>query len=506
MRPTRVRPVPLTEIAARLGAAPTGPASVAVTGITASSSLVRPGDLYVGVPGAHTHGARFADAARAAGAVAIVTDAAGAALAAESGLPSVVVGEPRRVLGPIAAQVYGDPARSLTLVGVTGTQGKTTVSHLIAAGVGAAARTAAVVGTNGAWIAGDPVGSVLTTPEAPELHALFAVMRERDVGVCAMEVSSHAIVMGRVDGVVFDLAVFTNLGRDHLDFHQDMEDYFSAKAQLFTPERARRALVCIDDEWGLRLALDAKVATQTYSADGGVADWVGRLDDAASTPLRTAFSLRGPHGLEAHGSVSMAGGFNVANAVASIAACASIGIEPEDAVRGVASLTSVRGRMEVVSGDRPFSVVVDYAHKPDAVAAALDALRGVTRGRVIVVIGAGGDRDRGKRPLMGRAAAERADVVVVTDDNPRSENPAQIRAEVLVGAREAGAGADVREVGDRAEAIESALREARPGDSVLIAGKGHESGQEIGDQVLPFDDRACAVAALARLADEGQSA
>jgi UDP-N-acetylmuramoyl-L-alanyl-D-glutamate--2,6-diaminopimelate ligase len=494
--------VPLIEIAGRLGVATAGLPPIEATGLTASSSLVRSGDLYAGLPGARTHGARFAEAARDAGAVAILTDAEGADLAAASGLPAIVVGEPRSVLGAVAAHVYGRPAESLTLVGVTGTQGKTTVTHLLAAGAERAGRTTAVIGTNGASIAGEPVGSVLTTPEAPELHALFAVMRERGVDVCAMEVSSHAVVMGRVDGVVFDLGVFTNLGRDHLDFHEDMEDYFGAKAQLFTPERSRQALVSIDDEWGLRLAFDAKLVTQTYSADAAVADWVGAINVGESTPYRTVFSLVGPHGLRLRGSVSMAGAFNVANAVAAIAACSTVGIDPEDAAQGIAALGPVRGRMEVVSGGQPFSVVVDYAHKPDAVVAALDALRPVTRGRLFVVLGAGGDRDRGKRPLMGRAAAERADVVVITDDNPRSEDASEIRAEILAGAREATSGADIREVGDRADAIEAALREAAPGDTVLIAGKGHETGQEVADRVLPFDDRETALAALARLDEE----
>ncbi|HSS68751.1 MAG TPA: UDP-N-acetylmuramoyl-L-alanyl-D-glutamate--2,6-diaminopimelate ligase [Nocardioidaceae bacterium] len=500
-RPTHVDPVPLSDVASRLGAAADLP-SVDVTGLTASSSLVQRGDLYAGLPGARTHGARFAEVARDAGAVAILTDADGAELAASSGLPTVVVGEPRRILGSVAAQVYGRPADAFTLIGVTGTQGKTTVTHLIAAGAAAAGRITAVIGTNGASIAGEPLSSVLTTPEAPELHALFAVMRERGVDVCAIEVSSHALVMGRVDGVVFDLGVFTNLGRDHLDFHRDMDDYFEAKAQLFAPDRSRRALVSIDDAWGLRLAIDARLETQTYSADDAVADWVGVLDVAESTPHQTVFSLRGPRGLGLRAAVAMAGAFNVANAVAAIAACAAVGVDPEDAARGIAAVGSVRGRMEVVSGDRPFSVVVDYAHKPDAVVAALDALRSVTRGRLLIVIGAGGDRDRGKRPLMGKASAERADVVVVTDDNPRSEDPAEIRSEILAGARGAATAADIREVGDRADAIEAALREAAPGDTVLIAGKGHEAGQEIGDRVLPFDDRATALAVLMRLDEE----
>jgi UDP-N-acetylmuramoyl-L-alanyl-D-glutamate--2,6-diaminopimelate ligase len=491
--------VSLSAIAAHLGLPVAELPPVDATGLTAASGQVRPGDLYAGVPGSRTHGARFAEAARAAGAVAILTDAEGAGLAEASGLPTLVVGGPRRVLGSVAALVYGRPAESLTLVGVTGTHGKTTVTHLVAAGAAGGGRRTAVVGTNGTWIDGSPVGSELTTPEAPELHALFAVMRERGVDVCAMEVSSHALVMGRVDGVLFDLGVFTNLGRDHLDFHRDVEDYFEAKSQLFTPERSRAALVSIDDEWGLRLVFDPTVATQTYSADAAVADWVGEIDVEASTAHNTVFALTGPRGLRLRGSVAMAGRFNVANAVAAIAACASIGVDPEDAARGVASNGLVPGRMEVVPGDQPFSVVIDYAHKPDAVVAALDALRSVTAGRLIVVIGAGGDRDRGKRPLMGHVAAERADVVVVTDDNPRGEDAAQIRAEILAGARDATTDADVLEVGDRAEAIATALRTAEPGDTVLIAGKGHETGQEVGDRVLPFDDRVTAVEVLALL-------
>jgi UDP-N-acetylmuramoyl-L-alanyl-D-glutamate--2,6-diaminopimelate ligase len=515
-RPSHVDPVALADIARLLGLGGDDVAGVSATGLTASSGLVRPDDLYAAVPGSRTHGARFADQARAAGAVAILTDPEGARIAESAGLPALVVEAPRRVLGTVAALVYGRPSDAITLIGVTGTQGKTTTTHLIGAGVGGGGRRAAVVGTNGTWIDGEPVRSALTTPEAPELHALFGVMRERDVDVCAMEVSSHALVMGRVDGVVFDLAVFTNLGRDHLDFHSDMEDYFAAKAQLFTPERSRRALVSIDDEYGLRLAIDAKVPTVTYTAAGAVADWAGDLDVDESSPQQSVFALSGPSGRQMRASVSMAGRFNVANAVAAIAACSITGVDPAAAAGGIAALGSVRGRMEKVSEGQPFSVVVDYAHKPDALIAALEALRPVTPGRLIIVIGAGGDRDTGKRPLMGKVAAAIADIVVVTDDNPRSEDPAEIRAAIVAGAddvrRAVDAGvvdygrADVHEIADRAEAIGFALRTAEPDDTVLVAGKGHETGQEIGDHVLPFDDREVAVGVLRSIAGEGGTA
>ncbi len=484
-RPAHVPPVALVDVARVAGGS--APASqVAVTGVSLSSHGVRPGDLYAALPGATTHGARFAAAARDAGALAVLTDPAGAALAADVGLPVVVVPEPRRRLGEVAATVYGSPAESLTLVGVTGTQGKTTTTHLAMAGFVAAGHRAALVGSTGTVIDGVPVASVLTTPEAPELHALFAVMCERGVDVCVMEVSSHSLVMGRVDGIVFDVAVFTNFGRDHLDFHGDVDSYFAAKASLFTSSRARRALLNADDEAVARLASEPEVPTHTFSATGSSADW--RAGDVRSDRSGSAFRLTGPGGVDVAAEVRLPGAFNVANAVTALAALGESGASVQAGVSGVAAVEAVPGRMETLDRGQSFSVVVDYAHKPDAVAAALGALRPLTTGRLIVVLGAGGDRDTGKRPLMGEIAGRLADLVVVTDDNPRSEEPGAIRTEVIAGARRTTA--DVEEIADRREAIAWALSTASAGDTVVVAGKGHETGQERAGIVTPFDDRA----------------
>jgi UDP-N-acetylmuramoyl-L-alanyl-D-glutamate--2,6-diaminopimelate ligase len=497
VRPSHVEPVPLGEVAALVGVREPAPIDVEITGVSASSSAVRPGDLYVGVPGARTHGARYAAAAAAAGARALLTDDEGAQLLARSDVPVLVVDQPRRVMGAVSALVYGHPAQAFRLVGVTGTQGKTTTTQLVASATARSGRRTAVVGTMGTWIDGEPIGSSLTTPEAPDLHALFAVMRERAIEVCAIEVSSHALVMGRVDGVVFDLAVFLNLGRDHLDFHADIEDYFAAKAQLFTTARAKRALVNIDDDYGGRLARSPEIPTETFSTSRTEADWLGVIDLAASSATGSAFDLTGPDGLRRRCTVDMAGAFNVANAVAALAAASNLGVDLREAADGIASAGPVSGRMERISAGQDFSVIIDYAHKPDAVRATLEALRPVTPGRLFIVLGAGGDRDAGKRPIMGEIAATLADVLVVTDDNPRSEDPGAIRKEILSGARHAGA--QLVEVGDRGAAIRYVLTDARRGDTVLIAGKGHETGQEIDDNVLPFDDHDVATAILDEL-------
>ncbi len=481
-----------TEVRGDLG----GAEEVELTGLSLSSQRIAPGDLYAALPGARVHGIEFAAAAAEAGAVAILTDPDGAerARAAGGSLPPLLVVErPRAVLGRLAAHMYGEPAGGLRMIGVTGTQGKTTTTRLIESGLQRAGVPTAVIGTVGTRVAGQDLPTSLTTPEAPDLHGLFAMMRERGVVSCAMEVSSHALVMGRVDGVVFDLAVFTNLGRDHLDFHVDLEDYFQAKASLFTPERARRGLVNVDDEHGRRLLAEATIAMRTFSLTGRDADW--QAVEVELEAGRSTFTVLGPDGIAVEAGVPIPGDFNVANALAAIAACGEVGFDVGRVASGIMLGGGVPGRLEPVDAGQEFVVVVDYAHKPDAVEAAIRTLRPLTSGQVIVVLGAGGDRDPGKRPLMGEIAARLADVLVVTDDNPRSEDPAQIRAAVLSGV---GAGeADVLEIGDRRAAIAAALDRARPGDIVVVAGKGHETGQEINGVVHPFDDREVLRALLA---------
>jgi len=498
MTATRPRQAPsttATELADWLGDATDvsvhGDLAVAVSGISLSTARVRPGDLYAALPGSRAHGADYTARALEAGAVCVLTDPDGADRL-PSGTPAIVVAEPRRVLGRLAARIYGDPATDLRVIGVTGTQGKTTTTRILEQGLTASGVTSAVVGTVGTRIAGEDVKTELTTPEAPDLHGLFAVMRERGVDTCAMEVSSHALVLGRVDGVVFDVATFLNLGRDHLDFHADLDDYFAAKASLFTAERARVGLANVDDEHGRRLLDVATIPMSTYSSQGRDADW--RAVDVSLRPTGADFTVIGP-GVEVAASIHLPGEFNVSNALAAIASAALAGLDPRSVADGIARVGGVPGRLEQVSQGQDYSVVVDYAHKPDALEAVLTTLRPLTQGRVIVVIGAGGDRDTIKRPVMGEIAGRLADVVIVTDDNPRSEDPAAIRSAVLDGAR--GGAADVSEIGDRRLAIREAVRRAEPGDVVLIAGKGHESGQEVDGVVHPFDDRVVAAEEVA---------
>jgi UDP-N-acetylmuramoyl-L-alanyl-D-glutamate--2,6-diaminopimelate ligase len=493
-RPSRVPPRRLDELASLLGATVAGPsAGVLVTGITAGSAQVRPGDLFAALPGAARHGVTFSDQALAAGAVAVVTDQAGAAQLAGSRaeLPVLVVPDPRAALGPLAAEVYGNPSRTLPVFGVTGTSGKTTTTSLVQAGLTAAGQRTGLIGTVGVFLDSETVKTPFTTPEAPELQALLAVMRERGLASVSMEVSSHALRLGRVDGTEFAVAGFTNLSQDHLDFHSDMEDYFQAKSLLFDG-RARREVVVVDDDWGRRLV---RPATVTVATEGSGANWHA-ADLRVLADGSTRFTVHGP-GLRFAAGCRIPGGYNVANALLAFAILAEAGVDVAEVAPAVAA-AQVRGRMERVDGDQPFLVVVDYSHKPAGVAGALRALRPLTTGRLIIVLGCGGDRDRGKRPVMGAVAATDSDVLIVTDDNPRSESPSEIRAAMLEGARSVpdGQRAVIVEEGDRRAAIGRAIALAGPGDTVLIAGKGHETGQEVAGVLLPFDDVSVAREAL----------
>lgn len=482
MRPTAVPRWTVTELAEYLAVeAPAGSSDIVVTGIALNSAHVEPGDLYAALPGTRSHGADFAEQAFAAGAVAVLTDAEGAARI-ENGC-ALVIEAPRSRLAELSVVFYGQPADSMSTVGITGTQGKTTTTYLAEAAV--APSPSAVVGTIGTRIAGVPAASTLTTPEAPQLQALFAVMAEEGVEVCAMEVSSHALVQGRVDGFVFDVAVFLNLGRDHLDFHTTVEEYFLAKAALFTADHARHAVINVDDAHGRRLVELTSLPVTTFSSDGAVADW--RAVNVRPHRLGTDLEVLGPDGDVLEMQVPLAGVFNVSNAMAALVALVTTGRNPSTLAAGIAASVGVPGRMERVEEGQDFTAIVDYAHKPDAVAAVLAALRPVTAGRLIVVLGAGGDRDHGKRPLMGEAAAAAADVIIVTDDNPRSEDPAVIRAEIVAGA-DVGP-AVVIEVAGRRDAIAHAVALAHLGDTVVVAGKGHETGQDIAGTVHHFDDR-----------------
>ncbi len=502
-------PRPLSDLVRVAGATrsagPDHDPATPVTGVTHDSRAVVAGDIYAALPGFRTHGAEFVADAAALGAVAVLTDPAGEQRAALTGLPVLVVDDPRAVLGELASAVYGDPSHDLVVIGITGTNGKTTTSYLVDAGLRADGRTTGVIGTVGTRIGDEVVPSARTTPEAPDVHALLAVMRERGVTAVTMEVSSHALRLGRVDGVRFDVAAFTNLSPDHLDFHADMDDYFDAKAQLFTAARSERAVVCVDDEWGERIAECARaqgLPVTTYAVQRG-ADWTVR--DVVAVPGGSVARASGTGGPDVGLEVHLPGAFNVTNALGALGILTAVGVDATTAAAGIAACPGVPGRMERIPDpnvERALFAYVDYAHTPDAVERALTAAREVAtaedgrRRRIVVVLGAGGDRDPHKRGAMGVAAARGADQVIVTDDNPRSEDPGAIRADIVHGARGAGA-AQLADVGDRALAIRLAVDAAADGDVVLVLGKGHEQGQEVLGSVTPFDDRVVLAEALA---------
>jgi UDP-N-acetylmuramoyl-L-alanyl-D-glutamate--2,6-diaminopimelate ligase len=494
-RPRNVPAIPLADLAALLGVPVDGAllgvavdGNPHVTGVTHASDAVRPGDLYAALPGSHRHGAEFIAAAAEAGAVAVLTDPAGADRAAAAGLPALVVADPRARLGLVASRVYGEPTTKLAVIGITGTAGKTSTAYLIESGLRAAGRRTGLIGTVETRLGDLVLDSARTTPEATDLHAALAVAVENGVDAVVMEVSSHALTLGRVEGVRFAVGGFTNLGLDHLDFHADVEEYFAAKARLFDG-RSAVEIVNADDPYGRRLI---RPGTMTYGVTEG--DWYA--SDIESDGFGQRFVAHGPGGTRIDAGVAMPGRHNVSNALLALAALVAVGVDAPVAARGVADCPGVPGRMERVTAPGPVTGVVDYAHKPDSVAEVLAALRGLVGAHhLICVIGAGGDRDRAKRPLMGAAAARAADVVIITDDNPRTEDPAAIRAELLAAAHQA-ANAKVVEIDGRRAAIDEAVRLAAPGDVIALLGKGHERGQEVRGEVYPFDDRVALAAAL----------
>ncbi len=504
IRPARTPGHSLDQLAGFLGL-PADPAWSAchVTGIIHAAQAVRPGDLFVAMGGQHAHGADFLASAVAAGAVAVLTDPEGAqrisCVQPSLDLPVLVVPQPRTQLGQLAAQVYGEPSRDLLVIGITGTNGKTTTTWMAEAGLRAAGHATGLVSTVETRIRNSSMPSARTTPEATDLQALFAVMREHDVTAAVMEVSSHALSLGRVNGTCYRVAVFTNLSQDHLDYHADMESYFAAKAQLFTPARCRAGVINLDDPYGRRLAGTTRAPVTTFSITGdSAADW--RADQVTLGPAGSTFRITGPTGVVTPVSIRLPGLFNVANAVAAIVALVTAEVKLSDAVNGVAALPGVPGRMESIDAGQPFLAVVDYAHTPDAVTTVLTALRRITPRRLYVVLGCGGDRDATKRPLMGAAAAQLADVAILTNDNPRSEDPHVILAAIRAGAHTVPADHRAQLVvePDRDQAIAFAVSRAEAGDTVLIAGKGHEQGQQAHGVTRSFDDRTVVRQAITR--------
>jgi UDP-N-acetylmuramoyl-L-alanyl-D-glutamate--2,6-diaminopimelate ligase len=504
MRP-RSRPArTLGDLAHAFGLADAGPATVA--GIAVGSADVQQGDLFVALRGAHAHGADHTPEAVAAGAVAVLTDADGRERVRRAGIdvPVLVCADPRALVGEVSAWLYDNPARELTVVGVTGTNGKTTTCYFVDAALHAVHATTGIVGTVELRVGAEAIESPRTTVEAPVLHGLFALMAERGATACAMEVSSHALALDRVGGVRFDVVGFTNLQRDHLDFHGDMAGYFRDKARLFTPDRAQRAVICVDDEWGLRLADEVQipfdtVATRDDSPGAARADW--RVTDATIglDGVGSTFTLVGPDGTTTPAASPLPGLVNVSNAAMAVVLAHRAGVPLDDAAAAVGAAAQIPGRMERVVERAPGLplCLVDYAHTPDALTLALQAVRPITPGRLIIVFGSDGDRDRGKRPIMGRIAAELADVLLVTDENPRSEEPGTIRTAILDGARAARPdGRNIHEVQPRAHAVRVALELAGEGDTVIVTGKGHEPTQEIAGVFHRYNDRDAFLAAV----------
>jgi UDP-N-acetylmuramoyl-L-alanyl-D-glutamate--2,6-diaminopimelate ligase len=500
LRPSAVTGARLPALAAGVGAVSAGGAAgipdILITGVTLRGQDVRAGDLFAALPGAITHGARYAGDAIERGAVAVLTDPAGVAEMGTQAttVPILLHPAPRSVLGGLAATVYGDPADRMTVIGITGTSGKTTTTYMVESGLRAGGRVAGLIGTIGIRVDGTDVPGTLTTPEAPALQAMLAAMAENGVDTVVMEVSSHALTLGRVDGTHFAVGGFTNLSRDHLDFHPTMADYFEAKALLVDPDsplRAHTVVVCIDDAAGREMAARAGDAI-TVSAADQPAHW--RAMDVAPTGAGgQEFTVVDPAGVHHRVDIRLPGRYNVANCLLALAILDTVGVSPEQASPGLRE-TRVPGRLEEIDCGQDFLALVDYAHKPGALRAVLTTLLQPGR-RLAVVFGAGGERDPGKRAPMGGVAAELADLVVVTDDNPRGEDPAAIRREILAGAAEGGS-AQVIEIADRREAIRHAVAWAQAGDVVVIAGKGHETGQRGATEVRPFDDRVELAAAL----------
>ena len=459
-----------------------GDVTTVITGLTHSSKNVQEGDLFIALPGEKVHGAEFAKDAIAQGAVAVLTDVEGSTKV--HGVPVIITANPRRAAGVISAWFYSEPMRDLYSVGVTGTNGKTTVTTLLHQIMSAAGRDSGLIGTVETRIGSEILASKRTTPESTDLQALSATMRERHMRNLVMEVSSHAIALERIRGSHFAVVAFTNLSQDHLDFHKTMEDYFAAKAKLFSFEFADLAVINIDDAYGVKLAAQTELPVMSVSRHDTTATW--HFVSISHDYMGAHVAIRGSGGILIEGKVQLHGGYNFDNLLMAVAIANESGIDPIDIAAILPHLSGAVGRLESVRLGQNFTALVDYAHSPDAVARVLETAHEITDGRVIAVLGCGGDRDTSKRTLMGKALHDGADIAIFTSDNPRSEKPEEILVQMTLGL-------DIQEpsaiIEDRADAIRAAVNEAQAGDVVLVLGKGHEKGQEIAGVNQPFDDR-----------------
>jgi UDP-N-acetylmuramoyl-L-alanyl-D-glutamate--2,6-diaminopimelate ligase len=438
--------------------------------------------------GANSHGIDFLDEAISNGAVAIASDSRGAAVANEKGIPVIELRNAREDMAKLAAQVYGHPEGKLSITGVTGTNGKTTTTHILRSVFIDAGKHVGVIGTLGTYLDEDHLPGARTTPESTDLYATLALMVERGITHVFMEVSSHALALNRVSGIKFAVVIFTNLSQDHLDFHGSMDNYFAAKALLFTPEYSNQAVICTDDDWGMKLADQALIPSITIGKSG---HWKTAPATSSSSGITTQqISIGNSETISL--AVNMLGSYNATNAACALIASKILGLQISTSLTSLKNVRPIPGRLEKVAIQSPGTAIVDYAHTPDAVATVLTVIKDSNPEMIITVLGCGGDRDPLKRPLMGKVAAQLSDILIVTDDNPRSEDPAVIRRAVLEGA--SNGSAQVLEVADRREAISQALKLAQSGYVIAVLGKGHESGQEIAGKVFPFDDRVVVIA------------
>ena len=482
MRPILDHTISVEEISRLIGVKVDLDPSLLFSGATSNDRDVVEGDLFLAYPGDRTHGARFASSAISRGARAIVTDAEGAAIA--EGLPVIVVPHARTAGALISTSLYGKPMQEMVSIGITGTNGKTTVSTLLYQLFQEAGRESGLIGTVEARIGRESISSARTTPEADALQALAATMSERHLRHLVMEVSSHAMVMQRMVGSHFAMVGFTNLSQDHLDFHSDMESYFKAKAGLFTLEYADQAFVNIDNDFGLRLFNECAIPATSLSRQSPKANW--HFTSITPTATGTSFTARGVGGILIESSTPLRGNFNLENILLVLAIAIECGIDPLDCAVILPRLKGAPGRMESVDCGQDFTALVDYAHTPDAVRNVIASAKEFTSGKVIAVLGCGGDRDSSKRPLMGSALSEESGIAIFTSDNPRSEDPTKILDHMTHHLQIAEPS---RVIADRREAINYAVSLCQSGDTLLLLGKGHENGQEINGQRIDFDDR-----------------
>ena len=479
----------LSEIATLVGTSDANLESsdLSITGITVDSNDVIQGDLFVALPGANSHGSKFIDSAVANGAIAVLTDMSANV---HADIPVLRVNDPRLWVGVIADKFYRNPSSAINVFGITGTNGKTTTSYLLQQIWDFNNRNSGLIGTIETRIGDEIFPNKRTTPEAPELQSIFAIMRERHNLNVVMEVSSHALSLNRVEGTKFSVVAFTNLSHDHLDFHETMENYFQAKSRLFKYGFSEKAIINIDDSWGKRLFEETEIEKLSISTHDQKANWKiidsSLADPSSSSKSVVELTIAGPGGILLSIATPLMGDYNSANVLMALALAVESGIDPLSAANALSNAKGAPGRMESIELGQRFTAVIDYAHTPDAVSAALKAVRSSTKGRIIAVLGCGGDRDAAKRPLMGQALISGADLAIFTSDNPRSEDPLSILNQMHEGMK-------LTEnhfvIVDRSEAIKFAIENAVEGDCVLVLGKGHETGQEIKGKISPFDDR-----------------